>query len=261
MSGGFTNVAGSICNASDAGSLLASTILTSMNIGSGVYGAYTQITASCPVDCVAIIATCSFQSVPAYGAVWSIAIGAAGSEVSIATDMPLGPWDGSGGNSYFYTLFPLAIPAGTRVSMAAKGTSGDVVTAKLEFYDGDFGVGEIAGYDGIGNASVAPSASANTKGAWTPIAASTAKDYAGLMIGFDPHGATGGNFMFDIGIGAASSEIAIVNNIVALGNSSHQQNLYVPIAISKASRVSARCQTVNASAGGFPGVYLCGAYQ
>lgn len=98
--------------------------------------------------------------------------------------------------------------------------------------------------------SVAAGGSANTKGAWTELIASTDVDGAWLLMTI-----TGGNssraYLFDIGIGAASSEVVLLPNLyfelIANGAANFDAWL-IPVAIPRGSRVSVRCQSTTASA-------------
>lgn len=85
-------------------------------------------------------------------------------------------------------------------------------------------------------------ASANTKGAWTQLIASTAFEAQGFYASFRGVVASQ-DVLFDIGIGGAGSEQAIISNMAF-----SQQTLrvaagvYIPLNIPKGSRISARAQ-------------------
>lgn len=87
------------------------------------------------------------------------------------------------------------------------------------------------------------SGSANTKGTWVTLIASTATAGSGLIVTFGEATATH-RILIDIGIGAAASEQVIIPNLfvhnqVATGVF---QQVLIPIKIAAGTRISARCQ-------------------
>lgn len=103
--------------------------------------------------------------------------------------------------------------------------------------------------------SLTSGGSADTKGAWTQLIASTSEDsvYLVIYVGTLDTTSTDGTSMIDIGIGPSGSEIPIVSNLVfSCGPISGQG--YAPFAryafpccIPAGTRISARCQAHTAS--------------
>lgn len=98
--------------------------------------------------------------------------------------------------------------------------------------------------------TVTASATPHTKGAWAQIFATTNYDVWGIQLKNNTDNATGAqsNILLDIGIGAALSEVAIINNMLLAGANSaaasqNTKSYWLPIYIPKGTRVSARIQS------------------
>lgn len=135
----------------------------------------------------------------------------------------------------------------------------------------DFALMEVSRYETVGHASstaygttVTAGASADTKGAFSQVVASTSFDASGLFI-FLGAGSSGPNsYLVDIAVGGSGSEQVIIPDLLYQQATVGRENwvLSVPLAIPVGTRVSARCQSNNASetvqvslllmAGGFP---------
>jgi hypothetical protein len=263
MSGGFPAEV-SLCHDSEIGIVIASTAGTTVPIGTGAYGAWTQLTASAPIDATHLLVNASFLSGPSVGCIWKIGFGASGSEVAVATDVPLSVWQGSSGDHYGFCLIPLNIPAGTRVSVAAKGNAGDTAKTKFNLLEGAFGAEGVAGYDGFSSTtgtSISPSATANTKGSFAQLVASTAKDYSGLLVILNARGGTSlAIYAVDIAIGSSGNETVVVNNLMAQSALVQFAPLFIPMEIPAGTRISARCQST-ATSGAAIIILAAGAYK
>lgn len=103
--------------------------------------------------------------------------------------------------------------------------------------------------------SVAAAGTANTKGSWTTIVASTAFDYDLVnVVGWAANsGNVANQYAFDIGVGAAASEVVVIPNLMVyelaggpyIGAKSFDAQ--VPVSIPAGSRIAARCQSTTAS--------------
>ena len=95
------------------------------------------------------------------------------------------------------------------------------------------------------DATLTASGTAHTKGSWTQIIASAPFDIGMLWITADDNHAASTNtsMLLDIGIGAASSEVVLLPDILA-GHStlSASQGFMVPIFIPQGTRISGRIQ-------------------
>jgi len=97
--------------------------------------------------------------------------------------------------------------------------------------------------------SVSPSSSANTKGSYAQLTASSPIDACLMIVEVTPASAALGAYAIDIAIGGAGSEVVIAPNLVV-------QNAFsltiphvfvVPVQIPAGTRIAARCQSATAS--------------
>lgn len=90
---------------------------------------------------------------------------------------------------------------------------------------------------------------ANTKGAWAELISSTSFPASGLIVTIGYR--NNANFLVDIGIGGAGSEIAIINNLLASAYAASESlktgSMFFPISIPAGTRISARCQADSTS--------------
>jgi hypothetical protein len=98
--------------------------------------------------------------------------------------------------------------------------------------------------------TVNANATANTKGNWTQLIASSSSNTSFIFVGVSNIGATATNTatLLDIGIGASGSETAIIGDVAVGASGSFSQgaaNIYgVPFKIPSGTRISARIQSV-----------------
>ncbi len=125
----------------------------------------------------------------------------------------------------------------------------------------DFGYME-SNVDGVRPAaafgtSVTPGASNAKAATWTTLIAATARDTHFAVINFNSNFVTASirNTLCDIGLGAAGSEVSIIDNLLFAGADSYTLTggawYMFPIFIPSGARVSARAQVNNATAGTF----------
>ena len=203
-----------------------------------------------------------------------IAVGAASSEQDIFSNL------GAGSKKQmqnFIYHFPVAIPAGTRLS--ARTQNSDATAEKcgvqVKLYSNPFpnssSLGRVTTYGAnegdSGGVSVDPGADIDVKGAYSEIVASTANEtklllmYLGTQTNFSR---SSGAFSFDVAIGAATSEQIIIPDIHARTSSGlDQPHLSVygpfPINIPSGSRIAVRSQsTLNDAADRLLDVILYG---
>ena len=103
------------------------------------------------------------------------------------------------------------------------------------------------------------SGTANTKGAWKQLIASTSYDACWAVItvttGYDGDLSAA----FDIGVGSSGSEVAIINDLIASGSYNGQNDLLAnrrysfPIQIPAGTRLSGRCQRTSTGTSGIYG--------
>lgn len=98
--------------------------------------------------------------------------------------------------------------------------------------------------------TIAAPGSANTKGAYTQLAASTAFDAVGIVISGSITGSAALSALLDIAIGPAGSETVIVPDISMFRGASLNcafPPVFIPIAIPAGSRIAARVQSTATS--------------
>lgn len=228
-------------------------------------GAYATLIASTPFDAEGI-----FFNPGGGGAnlklLLDLAIGAAGSEQVIVPDIlwHTGASD-TGGSAWIY--IPIAIPAGTRLAARCQSqTAGAQVTAGIYVVGAGWlqgaplGVVDAYGVDAAATngTRIDPGATANTKGAYTQIVASTTRHYRYLLVGIGYRLATlaaDQNWLLDVAIGAAAAEQVIIPDLfwrgTAVTDSFPGPQVYgpFPVDIPAGTRLAARAQSSNNTAG------------
>ncbi len=221
-------------------------------------GSWTQLAASIPGGSWLFINAGNTTGI-ATGFTWllDLAIGAAGSEVVIVSDLVVvgqryHPFTGN-----FY-LLPLSVPPGVRLSARCQANSASqnslyvtVMVLSPGFLPS--ATGAILNTMGAVEASTTgtslTSGAANTKGAWVELAAATARRYFWLNLAILDWNNESPK-LIDLGIGAAGSETVLMPNLFcqasATGGGS-QQIVSLPVNIPAGSRLAARFQDSAAS--------------
>ena len=192
-------------------------------------GSWTELTASTGFDYNSLIMMAKNSN----GAevLLDIAVGAASSEEVIVENIPLN-WDGSTEALCHPVKLPITIPAGTRISARVQS---DISTTTIEVkctgvsnvlsQSVGRGIATTYGADTATSqgTQVDPGATANTKGAYTELAASTTYDIKKLIvcIGTDRTSSISTTWLMDVSVGAAASEEVIVPDTLLLGDGSH----------------------------------------
>jgi hypothetical protein len=223
-------------------------------------GSYTQLIAATTFEYAALTITITHVN-PTIAFLVDIAIGAAASEVVLIPDifLPRG-WTDSTITPIRFTL-PIAVPAGSRVSARCAGTTG--------------GLGIRVSAVGVAPDPIVPSSgssvwavkhatlskgivvdaggSANTKGSWVELVASTVHAAHWLQVLAGRENTIGGainGWLLDIAVGAAASEVVLIPDLFFAGESTRDQailSMGVPCDIPAGSRIAARCQSDNAT--------------
>ena len=228
--------------------------LVTASASTNTKGAWREMTASSGFDYQMIRVNLHNVKVPGERHLVDIGIGAAGSEQVVAENLF---WDRYDDISEVALNMPLVIPAGTRV---AARTQSDVASSTIRVYGHGFAgpwpaaVGfplisalgaETADTTGI---LVDPGATANTKGAWAELVASTSRDIfsLGILLGQNSDAAlTAGLWLIDIGIGGSGVEEVILPDLHATSDPNNDVLTEVslgpfPVQIPSGSRISAR---------------------
>lgn len=237
-------------------------------------GSWTQLIASTPEDMIALMIRIAYSNGGGNdtGAQIDIGIGASGSEQVLIPNVNLNcaAATASFASILFSGLFPLQIPAGSRLSARSAANiatfSGTIQVCAIG-YDGQIaGSFDFGGVDAIGSSAVGFGTSIAggnaAKGSYTQLVASASQDYCGLIGVFDYAAASGTNlFNLDIAIGASSSEKNIVNDLF-VGNVSQGRNStdFLDVQIPAGSRISARAACLSGAAANV-GLTLYGVYK
>ncbi len=207
-------------------------VTVAANASINTLGAWVQIIASTSADSVTLLVCISgFNNVGPDAGV-DIGVGSAGNEVMVAQQLSVCRKDNNGAAQGNY-LLPVSIPSGTRISARCQVNKiNDGVKIAITTFDGAFtNFDGFAGVDPIGfsaattlGTSVDPGAVLNTKGAYSQLIASTAKDYAGFIIAFDCQNQLTGISTdqvvigVDISVGGAGSEVLLIPDVYLLKN-------------------------------------------
>jgi hypothetical protein len=222
-------------------------------------GAYTEIVDSTPFDSSRVWLSVITAQTNRYHLV-DLATGAAASETDIVNDLHYAPGtDGSGSwvGGCQWTPFDVDIPSGTRLSIRSQSsTGGSTIGLAIIVEDrARAGLTNPVTYGTVAAASrgtqVDPGATADTKGAWVELSASTSDSINALAIMFG--NGTAGDAMaanqswkVDIGTGAAASETVIIPDIVVRTTSIIDCPLphivRFPVSIPATTRLAVRCQ-------------------
>lgn len=198
--------------------------LCSASATANTKGSYTELSSSTPIDADGVWLICPSDDDADF--LIDLAVGAAGSETIVLPDLFMSNGNNSGGPTGPMVYFPISIPSGTRVAARCQASranaepEGLIVLVKGGFPTAHDGLSRVAAY-GIsttdsGGTSVDPGGTANTKGSYSEIVASTTDSIRLLYMAFGNQqntGASRGRWFFDLAIGAAGSEQVILANV------------------------------------------------
>lgn len=200
-----------------------------------------------------------------------IAIGAAAAETVVVANLGASVCQ-QFGQEMIEFLFPLDIPAGTRISARCQSntaTSPETVSVKATVFNGAGWVGGT-GIDTIGASTATSRGTAVTtginsnKGSYAQITASTSRAYTGIFGVLSAQGVAGayGILLTDIATGAAASETVIIPEVRTVNHALQLTSPtipFLPISIPSGTRLSARI--ANSEPGALArGVILYGVY-
>jgi hypothetical protein len=242
MSGGFP-LELEVANGSSAG--ISAGTGTTLTGAASAYGSLVQLTASTASDAqrITLYSTVITNSLSNNFYI-TVMIGAAGSEVAIISDFYM-CFD-----AREILTFPLQIPAGTRISAKLWSDGGtDTFKLGIGLFDSAFSVPE--GYAGVESVvGAAPNITGNnasgtsgTYGSWAQVVASTSRDYKGLIpFVAGPSGNVFTGCLFQIGVGGAGSEVAILPDQMAINFSGGTRGAvsvpFIPYPVPKGTRLS-----------------------
>lgn len=201
-----------------SGGTAATTQGTAVSNGStnGVKGSWAQLIASTDTDaCGLLLYTRGVNSDITYQV--ELGVGGSGSEQSIG-DVA----SARTGSAVTPFYIPVAIPQGSRLAArsagnAFNGLQASVTLVRGRSFDPLVSRGRMYGWSATTYTTVDGGASANTKGAWAQISASTTNDAKGFSLIL--HGRdeidTDTRYHIDVGVGGAGSEQLILADFVA----------------------------------------------
>jgi hypothetical protein len=151
-----------------------------------------------------------------------IGTGAASSEVVVVPDIAFFQKFAGSSQAHALTL-PISIPSGTRVAARCQGSGASELVNVSIVGGGADSFGTCSNVDAIGEDStlskgtvVDAGGTANTKGSWVELEASTANEYNWVVVCINFNNNTSqqaADYLVDIGTGAASSETVLIPNI------------------------------------------------
>ena len=186
-----------------------------------------------------------------------IAVGGSGAEVVVIANLVCSALESQG----VRYMFPMTIPAGTRISARISSDQGSDslpvgITVLSDTYASVGSSGPIDTYGFISTSNygtaVNPGATANTKGSYVQIVASTTADIAGFSLYIDSQGTSTGSvgpitWLVDVAVGASGSEVVILPNLFVIGAAGAGFSVtyapvisYLPLQIPAASRIAVR---------------------
>lgn len=255
-------VGGMVGDVTTVGQVAGSSLGTAITAGAtNTEGSYAQLTASTPHDAHAIIVM-GRTNLNGQSSLVDIAIGGAGSEQVIVADLLI-----QGPRAVMPYFLPIYVPGGVRLSARARSsTNVGVQNVTVMLLRNQFGgvpalsratvYGAATGDSG--GTSVDPGASGNTKGSYVQIVASTTYAHKGIIFGINQDkntGTTQADWLYDIAIGAAGSEVVIVPDLwinqaqtgLAAATPSTVGPIMIPIPIATRIAVRAQCSINDAT--------------
>jgi hypothetical protein len=269
-------------NATDLGTNTATSTGTTLTAHASVtysMGSWTQITSATPHDCAWMMVTLPQVFNTGVSIAVDIGIGSSGNEIVVVPNLMC---SASWPRCLDY-LFPLAIPAGTRIAARlSSNVLSDTTPIAVHIFDDTFGSpGTGSAIDTYGfqsnlniGTAVDPGGTANTKGSYVTIASSITNDLTGIWMTFDTQASNGSAagynaWLVDVAVGAAASEQIFLPNISMTGQFAtsnawimNPMMPYYPMPIPAGTRISARSLcTTNSSPSRILGMTLWGARQ
>lgn len=220
--------------------------------------AWTEISASTAYAMQGFWVQLYAASGAASNALIDIGIGAAGSEIVVVPNLM---WKRSASSSSapLTAYMPISIPAGTRVAARSQGSNATTTVSlgmicKVATSQSANGYAKGVNHGAVtadSTGTTLTAGTANTKGSYVELVASTAERCNGLLVCVMPN-ATGTVHSVDIAVGAAASEVIVIPDFFSrcVGNTTEEGGNYafIDISIPAGTRISARTQSSTASA-------------
>lgn len=248
--GGRTATAGASSSGATSGTSVTSG-------GANTKGSWVEFFAATEFPATGIMLVCNFGLA---SFLMDIGVGAAGSEQVLVPNIH----HASNDFNPPAILFPVRVPAGSRVAARLQSTNGTanpstVIYLVGEGFAGGPGRNRIVAYGAdttdSGGTVVDPGGTAHTKGSWVQLTAATECAHKQLALALGNRAntaASSSSFLFDIGVGPAGSEQLVladyrvctwVNETV-----SPPWSPFLPVDIPAGSRLAVRCQSTSTDA-------------
>lgn len=244
-----------------AGAVAASSAGTTVaaSASANTKGAWVEITAATARDAQALLVELS--AVGAMAGLVDVAVGASGSEVVIVANLIIQRRQTAG----LSVLFPIPIPAGTRLALRLQSTVGSAsITAKVLLVAQGIvsppPLGLVTTYGAAtadsGGTTVDPGGTANTDSAWTELS-SGVNPCRWLLLSFTEVSALFGlsiaaTWLVDVAVGAGGSEVELVADLLISGNPEgdmfYPSPLLLPLTLPAGARLSVRARCTNTDA-------------
>ncbi len=228
-------------------------VLVDAHASNHTKGSYYELIAATPFDGKAFIVNLYAATDNAY--LLDIAVGAVGSEAVIIPNIYVDNPSTTG----IVQLFPVAIPAGSRIATRVQCTAGgSQIRVSGTLIGGGLAapgaLGRVVAY-GVNTATtlgtvIDPGGTINTKGAYAQLTAGTAAPTREIVLAFGRNLNTAlaiAPWLVDVSIGAAGSEQVVIPNmqvVAALGNAAIKPYILgpLPLSIPTATRIAVRAQ-------------------
>lgn len=225
--------------------------LVTASATAGNFGSYAELTASSGQTCeLFTLNVINSTGGATRSSIIEIATGAASSETPLFEVIL--PGDAATNGKGLHMTIPITIASGTRIAARSRSSVGSTalrVTGTISDED-SFGTGsaaELLTANTTKGTVIDPGGTANTKGSWTQMTASTSHDYDMIFV-FVGHNnnnlSSTARWLIDIGTGAASSETVVVPDLLKGIGIFEGPNTIFPIYVNIASgtRVAVRAQ-------------------
>lgn len=222
--------------------------------------AWVELTPSTPVNAWAFVLHIGFRLAVGTGladTLVDIGIGGSGAETVLLANVPASLTGVRTG--IVQVLVPLEIAAGTRLSarLQSSDTDANVIGVSIHLLEKSSRSGATAAQTyganttDSGGVPVDPGGTADTKGAWSEVTASTTADINWLIICIGNQNlasrSTSANWAFDVGIGAAGFETVVIPDLLMGASSTsdapYARSFAIPVpTISSGTRIAVRAQ-------------------
>jgi hypothetical protein len=222
-------------------------------------GSWTQLAASTGQACDVLTIITVRPGTASADYLIDIGVGTAGSEQVIISDLLICSPSGGATPMGVEFVFPISIPAGTRIAARCQATT---LSSQIRISYEMAQLPMLASAErsivktygdataDSGGTSIDPGGTANTKGAWTQIVASTTYAASALLIGFGDQVntvRTDCTWLVDVGVGSAGSEKVVVPDFLLQAEAASDDitpgvSPPLPVSIPAATPISVRAQ-------------------